>query len=59
MLRERIHQLVDDVAGSRANPIYVIIDPATEKEVARWPGAPLPPQADDFREFLAVGLPAE
>lgn len=46
-----------DVARSRAQPIYVILDPATEVEIARWQGAPLPTQTDDFREFLRLALP--
>ena len=55
--RPRIRQLVADVAKSRAQPIYVILDPATETEIARWQGAPLPNQTDDFREFLRLALP--
>lgn len=48
---------MEDVAKSRAQPIYVILDPATEVEIARWQGAPLPNQTDDFREFLRLALP--
>lgn len=59
VLQARIQQLVDDVVdGSNAKPIYVLVDPSTEKELARWQGAPLPPQKDAFGEFLTVGLPA-
>ncbi len=46
-----------DVAKSRAQPIYVIVDPATEAEIARWQGAPLPNQTEEFREFLRLARP--
>jgi hypothetical protein len=35
---EQIDQLFQDLAGRRGNPIFVVLDPSTEKEVARVEG---------------------
>ena len=36
---ERILELQESLARSVANPIYVIVDPKSEKELARYEGA--------------------
>ncbi|MEM9801438.1 MAG: hypothetical protein AAGA20_14015 [Planctomycetota bacterium] len=49
--RERIAGLIETVAKSTAQPIYVAVDPATEAEISRYSGAALTP--DEFAEFLS------
>jgi len=52
---ERIHQLQDAVARSRATPLYLVIDPATESELSRQEGAS---SEETFLEFLTEGIEA-
>lgn len=54
-LRERIGGLVETVAGSPAQPIYVTVDTATEEEVSRLEGATLG-DPDPFAEMLQKAL---
>jgi hypothetical protein len=50
---ERILELQESLARSVANPIYVILDPETEQELARHEGAALTGgQREVFLEFL-------
>jgi len=50
---ERILELQENLAGSVANPIYVVLDPATEQELARYEGAALTDsQIESFAAFL-------
>ena len=51
VLRERIAGLIADVARSKAQPIYVAVDPGTEKEINRFNGATLGNPAP-FAAFL-------
>ena len=50
-LRARIAELVESVAKSGSQPIYVVVDPSTEVEISRWPGAPIT-ESEGFSEFL-------
>ena len=50
---ERILELQENLARSVANPIYVIVDPRTEREVGRYEGAALKePRIGEFVDFL-------
>ena len=50
---ERIKELQREIAGSASNPIYVVIDPASDAELARHEGAALTAgQEEVFIEFL-------
>lgn len=51
-LKTRIKELIDDLARSIAQPIYVALDPVTGRELARLEGAPLD-SVNKFVEFLA------
>ena len=51
--RQRIAGLIDEVAKTKAQPTYVVMDPWAETEVNRWGGAPLlPGQDEQFIGFL-------
>lgn len=50
---ERILQLQEDLARTAANPVYVLVDPADEREIARFEGATF--DQDEFIDFLVVG----
>ncbi len=50
-LNARIAELIKTVAKSPAQPIYVAMDPATEKEVTRFKGAVLG-SPKPFADFL-------
>ncbi|QDV10043.1 hypothetical protein Poly30_56050 [Planctomycetes bacterium Poly30] len=52
VLNARIAGLIETVAKSPAQPIYVAMDPQTEKEVGRFEGAVLPGQSQKFVDFL-------
>ena len=39
VLRERIAELIETLAESTAQPIYISVDPRTEQEMARFSGA--------------------
>ena len=52
---DRIHELQDAMAKSRATPLYLIVDPSTEKELARQEGAS---SEAKFLEFLEHGAEA-
>jgi len=56
---ERILELQEKLARSVANPIYVVVDPKTEKELARFEGAAMGAKdVTRFIEFLeTVGDP--
>ncbi len=50
---ERIKELQETLARSVANPIYVVVEPETERELARHEGAALnDAQVEAFAEFL-------
>lgn len=51
VFRERIAGLVRDIAKSKAQPIYVAMDPATETEINRFNGATLG-DPEPFARFL-------
>ena len=51
--RERIAGLVETLAESTAQPIYVSVDPRTENEMARFSGATIG-NPEPFRFFLDV-----
>ena len=50
-LHERIAGLIATVAKNKAQPIYVVLDPQTEKEINRFNGATLG-NPDQFAGFL-------
>lgn len=52
-LHARIAGLVETVAQSTSQPIYVVVNPVTEKEVDRFKGAVLPGNSGAFVEFLS------
>jgi hypothetical protein len=52
ILRKRIAGLIETVARSKAQPIYVAMDPSTELERDRFNGMVLN-GPDEFAEFLA------
>jgi hypothetical protein len=52
---ERIHALQDAMAKSRATPLYLVVDPSTQQELARQEGAT---SEAKFREFLEQGVEA-
>ena len=51
---ERIRELQEELAGSRATPYYVIADPATGERLAAFEGFTGDPER--FAEFLELGL---
>ena len=55
---ERTTKLQDELAGARATPYYLAIDPATRTIKARFPGPDAPPVGDGskFAEFLKKAL---
>jgi hypothetical protein len=55
---ERTTKLQDELAGARATPYYLVVDPATRKVRARFPGPDAPPVGDGskFAEFLQKAL---
>ena len=55
VLRERIAELILEVAGSPAQPIYVTIDPETEAEISRLEGATRG-DPDPFAKMLQEAL---
>ena len=52
VLKARIAGLVETVARAAAQPIYVAMDPATEKELGRFGRAVLASESDKFVMFL-------
>ncbi len=52
-LRERIAGLVDTLAGSPAQPIYVAVDPSSEEELGRFQGGTIKDWSP-FVEFMTV-----
>ena len=51
---DRILELQQDLAGSVATPIYVVVDPVGERKRLTFEGATF--DADVFRKFLEAGL---
>ncbi len=50
---ERIKEMQTSLARTVAMPVFVIVDPATEKELGRYEGAALTPgQQRSYIEFL-------
>ena len=50
---DRVWELQESLARSVANPIYVVVDPESEREIARHEGAALRgQQIEKFAEFL-------
>lgn len=56
-LRNAVHKLQDDLAGSRATPYYLTIDPTTRKILESFEGPDLLTGGRDFAEFLRKALP--
>lgn len=52
-LRERIAGLIETLAGSPAQPIYVAVDPATEEEINRFKGGTIKDWSP-FVEFMTA-----
>lgn len=52
VLKARIAGLVETVARSSAQPIYVAMDPVTEQELGRFGRAVLASESDKFVAFL-------
>ena len=50
-LRDRIAELIEEIAGSIAQPIYVALDPDTGRELGRFEGATLS-NPEPFIAFL-------
>jgi hypothetical protein len=55
--RDGIVKLQDEMAGSRANPYYLLIDPKTNRILARQPRG-TPHDVQEFIDFLDAGLRA-
>jgi hypothetical protein len=53
---ERVQKLQDELAGSRATPYYLILDPTTRESLGRFPGPDLLSGGDDFHQFLLRAL---
>ncbi len=53
-LRADIERRIDGIAKTFAQPVYVLMDPRTGQELARFEGASRTPE--DFAKFLAAGL---
>ena len=51
--RERIAGLIDTLAGSPAQPIYVAVDPSSEEELGRFQGGTIKDWSP-FVEFMTV-----
>jgi hypothetical protein len=51
---ERILELQDELAGTLANPTYVLVDPASETKLATFQGQAL--QIARFVDFLKAGV---
>ncbi|MCC7010945.1 MAG: thioredoxin family protein [Planctomycetes bacterium] len=58
-LTERILELQEKLTHNSATPHYLVIDPQTERIIAEFPGADLPPVGDgsNFLQFLRGALP--
>ncbi len=56
---ERTTKLQDELAGARATPNYLIVDPTTLRILGRFEGPDIPPFGDGtrFAEFLRRALP--
>ena len=52
---ERILELQRELSGSKSNPVYVLIDSATEKTLGKFSGATFDEQK--FIDFLQRALP--
>ncbi|MFO0980780.1 MAG: hypothetical protein U1E76_03355 [Planctomycetota bacterium] len=52
---EEILKLQDELSGSKANPVYVLVDPATGERLGRFEGATRDP--DKFIAFLRSARP--
>lgn len=52
-LRERIAELIESLAESTAQPIYISVDPRNEQEMARFSGATIS-NPQPFAHFLSV-----
>jgi hypothetical protein len=55
--RAVIVKLQDELAGSRANPYYLVIDPKTDRILARQPRG-TPHDEQEFIDFLDQALSA-
>jgi hypothetical protein len=55
--RKEIVRLQDVMAGSRANPYYLLIEPKTNRLLARQPRG-TPHDVQEFIDFLDAGLSA-
>lgn len=55
----RTTQLQDQLAGARATPYYLIMDPTTQRILGRFEGPDIPPIGDGtrFAQFLRKALP--
>lgn len=52
--RPRIAELIEEIAGTIAQPTYVTLDPESQRELARFNGKEI--NKGEFTEFLRLSL---